>query len=91
MKYYITTTSEQAYGISALKAQQEGCAGVTVFWWSVITHPQTGEAALSISDEECELAPAEKVKILYVNGLNQITTDDLETQEYMELNGWLQE
>ena len=83
MRYYITTTSEQAHGISAIKAQQQGCTGTTSFWWQVITHPTTGGAALCIGDEEDG--------ILYENGTTSIVAADLQPEEYMTDNGWFSE
>ena len=98
-RYYISSP-ETTLGISAVKAQQMGCKGVTSFWWSVIAHPTSGEYALSIPDEELILdsavydeegvlvTPAETVKVLYSNGNVQITTNGLNTEAYMNSNGW---
>lgn len=103
MKYYITR-QEIAQGISAIKAEQMGCGGVTSFWWSVIKRPILNEAALAIPDEETELqaaydiydiegnitgsVSAETVKTLYENGDLVITTDDLVEHEVLEAEGW---
>jgi hypothetical protein len=99
MKYYITQ-QELAQGISAIKAQQMGCTGVTAFWWGVIKRPILNEAALAIPDEETVLAPAiyneenelftpaETVKTLYENGDFIITTDDLVSHDVLESEGW---
>ena len=103
MKYYITR-QEIAQGISAIKAEQMGCGGVTSFWWSVIKRPILNEAALAIPNEETELqsgydildmegnvtgsVPAETVKTLYENGDFIITTDDLFEREVLEAEGW---
>jgi len=56
MKYYITTP-ELAQGISAIKAQQQGCTGVTAFWWAITTNANGTQSALCISDEEAALSP----------------------------------
>jgi hypothetical protein len=90
MKYYITQ-QELAQGISAIKAQQMGCNGVTSFWWGVVKRPILNEAALAIPDEETELAEGETVKTLYENGDFIITTDDLVEHSVLELEGWFSE
>lgn len=99
LKYYVTSP-ETALGVSALKAQEQGCTGVTCFWWSVINHATNGKSAIVFQDEECALnpdvydeegvliTPAETVKVLYSNGNVQITTNDLNTEAYMNSNGW---
>ena len=87
MKYYITQ-QEIAQGISAIKAQQMGCGGVTSFWWSVVKRPILNEAALAILDEETQLTEGETVKILYENGDFIITTDDLVERNVLEAEGW---
>ncbi len=87
MKYYITQ-QEIAQGISAIKAQQMGCTGVTAFWWSVVEGPILNEAALAIPDEETELAEGETIKTLYENGDFIITTDDLVEHGVLEAEGW---
>ena len=74
-KFFITTPEiasalEMATGISAEKANQEGCVGTTSFWWSVVRHPDGEQAALAIHD-----APNDGV--VYQNGELIITTDDL--------------
>lgn len=81
-KYFIAPSKEIAKGVSAIKAEQMGCAGTgdtTSFWWGVIPHPNNGGYALVIPDEECVLAeaildengdvitPAETVKTIYKN------------------------
>jgi hypothetical protein len=93
MKYYITQQEiaqgiEIAQGVSAIKAQQMGCTGVTSFWWSVVKRPILNEAALAIPDEETELAEGETVKTLYENGDFIITTDDLVEHSVLESEGW---
>jgi len=90
MKYYITQ-QELAQGISAIKAHQMGCTGVTAFWWAVIKRPILNEAALAIPDEETELAEGETVKTLYENGDFIITTDDLVSHDVLESGGWFSE
>ncbi len=86
-KFFITTPEiasalEMATGISAEKARQQGCEGVTSFWWSVVRHPDGEQAALEIHDvlEVSEVAigdaPAGS-NIVYQNGGLVITTDDL--------------
>jgi hypothetical protein len=103
-KYFISTSEETLKGISAIKATQMGCSGVTSFWWGVIAHPSNGEYALVIPDEECVLAsavydeegelvtPAETVKTLYVNPPENptvtITTEDLVDHATLEAGGW---
>jgi hypothetical protein len=88
MPRYYVTSPETALGISAIKAQQMGCAGVTFFWWNVINHPTNGGSAIVFQDEECALAPDETFKVLYLKESVQITTNDLNTQVYMKNNGW---
>ena len=60
MKYFVTTLAaaqalaqplEMATGISAIKAKQEGCEGVTAFWWPLIIHPDGQQVAICIPDE----------------------------------------
>jgi hypothetical protein len=86
-KFFITTPEiasalEMATGISAEKARQQGCEGVTSFWWSVVRHPDGEQAALVIHDapEAGEIVigdtPAGS-NIVYKNGDLVITTDDL--------------
>jgi hypothetical protein len=96
-KFFITTPEiasalEMATGISAEKARQQGCEGVTSFWWSVVRHPDGEQAALVIHDapeaggvmqqigDNNEVvigdAPAAS-NIVYQNGDLVITTDDL--------------
>ena len=98
-RYYISTP-ETTLGISAMKAQQMGCTGVTYFWWSVIDHPTSGESAIVLLDADCALntavydeeevliTPAETVKVLYTSDTIEITTNDLKDNEYMVSNGW---
>jgi hypothetical protein len=90
MKYYITQ-QELARGISAIKAQQMGCNGITAFWWNVVKRPILNEAALAIPDEETELAEGETVKTLYENADFIITTDDLVGHSVLESEGWFEE
>ena len=99
MKYYITTP-ELAKGISAIKAQQMGCSGVTAFWWNVTAHPTSGESAIVFLDADCVLnpavydeegvliTPAEAVKVLYTSDTTEITTNNLKDNNYMVSNGW---
>jgi hypothetical protein len=95
-KFFITTPEiasalEMATGISAEKARQQGCEGVTSFWWSVVRHPDGEQAALVIHDapeaggvvqigENNEIVigdtPAGS-NIVYQNGDLVITTNDL--------------
>jgi hypothetical protein len=95
MKYYRTQqqiaqeiAQELAQGVSAIKAQQMGCTGVTSFWWTIVKRPILNEAALAIPDEETELAEGETVKTLYQNGDFIITTDDLVSHDVLEGEGW---
>jgi hypothetical protein len=95
MKYYRTQqqiaqeiAQELAQGVSAIKAQQMGCTGVTSFWWTIVKRPILNEAALAIPDEETELAEGETVKTLYKNGDFIITTDDLVSHDVLEAEGW---
>jgi hypothetical protein len=86
-KFFITTPEiasalEMATGISAEKARQQGCEGVTSFWWSVVRHPDGEQAALAIHDvpETGEIAVGDQLaasNIVYQNGDLVITTDDL--------------
>jgi hypothetical protein len=96
-KFFITTPEiasalEMATGIRAEKARQQGCEGVTSFWWGVVRHPDGEQAALAIHDapeaggvvqqigENNEIvigdAPTGS-NIVYQNGDLVITTDDL--------------
>lgn len=86
-KFFITTPEiasalEMATGISAERARQQGCEGVTSFWWDVLRHPDGEQAALVIHDapEDGEIVigdtPAGS-NIVYQNGDLVITTDDL--------------
>ena len=95
MKYYRTQqqiaqeiAQELAQGVSAIKAQQMGCTGVTSFWCTIVKRPILNEAALAIPDEETELAEGETVKTLYQNGDFIITTDDLVSHDVLEGEGW---
>jgi hypothetical protein len=90
MKYYITQ-QELAQGISAIKAQQMGCTGVTAFWWGVVKRPILNEGALAIPDEETELAEGETIKTLYENADFIITTNDLVEHAVLEAEGWFPE
>jgi len=90
MKYCIRE-EEIARGISAIKAQQMGCIGVTAFWWSVIKRPILNEAALVIPEEETELAEGETFKTLYENGNFIVTTSDLIGHDALESEGWFPE
>lgn len=99
MKYFITTL-ELAQGISAIKAQQMGCTGVTAFWWSIVKHPETSEAAICIPPKEYTLAeeardeegnivtPAETFKVLYEGQDLLITTNDLSDFDELSNEGW---
>ena len=103
MKYYITTP-ELAQGISAIKARQMGCSGMTSFWWDIIEHPVNNQSAICFTEDECTLAsavydeegeiviPAETVKTMYVNPPEApsitITTDDLDDHATLEVGGW---
>lgn len=99
MKYYITTP-ELAQGVSAVKAQQMGCSGMTSFWWGIITHPSNGQSAICFIDEDYTLADAvydeegglivqaETVKVLYSNNSIEIKTNDLKDDNYMVSNDW---
>lgn len=99
MKYFITTL-ELAQGISAIKAQQMGCTGTTSFWWGIIQHPDTAEAALCIPQEEYTLTeevkdeegniiiPAESFKVLYESLNFLITTNDLIDFDELDNEGW---
>jgi hypothetical protein len=90
MFYYITTP-EIASEISHIKAVQEGCTGITQFWWEVIYHPIENLAAIVFSDFECELE-GQTERILYQDSLNNlaftVTTNDVVTYSYMIENGW---
>jgi len=91
MKYYISSP-EMASGISHIKAIQNGCTGVTQFWWEVINHPVENLSAIVFTDAECELEDGETEKVLYQNPsekpLFQITTDEIVDYDYMIKNGW---
>ena len=86
-KFFITTPEiasalEMATGISAEKARQQGCEGVTSFWWSVVRHPDGEQAALEIHDapeaSDIEIGDQSAApNIVYQNGDLVITTDDL--------------
>jgi hypothetical protein len=86
-KFFIITPEiaralEMTTGISAEKARQQGCEGVTSFWWSVVRHPDGEQAALAIHDapEASEIAIGDQSavpNIVYQNGDLVITTDDL--------------
>ena len=91
MKYYITSP-EMASGISHIKAIQNGCTGVTQFWWEVINHPTENLSAIVFNDSECELEDGETIKILYQNPIDnpvfEISTNDIVDYNYIINQGW---
>jgi hypothetical protein len=100
MKYYITTP-ELAHGISAIKAQQMGCTGVTAFWWGV-THTEDNSylaiphedyadivTPATFDEEGNELTPeTTTIRVVYSHGdIEILSTDlvDIEQPENLEL------
>lgn len=75
MKYLIFNTEEQALDRSHEIAINEGCNGVTKYWFGVIKHPIDDNAAMEVSEDE-------------VDKLNTTEQDDLKNRQYMEDNGW---
>lgn len=93
MKYYVTTLAaaqsmaqplEMATGISAIKAKQEGCEGVTSFWWQLIRHPDGKQVAICIPDDQAlpttiiqDGEPVEVPAEIYQSGEIEIKPEDL--------------
>ena len=75
MQYLTYATKEQAQSRSAQEAINRGCSvdSVTSYWWSVIEHPTSGEAALAISDPST---------------LTETEQSMLVSKEYLEAEGW---
>ena len=93
MKYFVTTLAaaqslaqplEMATGISAIKAKQEGCEGVTSFWWPLIIHPDGQQVAICIPDDQAlpttiiqDGEPVEVPVKIYQSGPIEIKPEDL--------------
>jgi len=93
VKYFVTTLAvaqslaqplEMATGISAIKAKQEGCEGVTAFWWPVIIHPDGQQVAICIPDDQAlpttiiqDGEPVEVPAEIYQSGAIEIKPEDL--------------
>ena len=71
-----TTSLDNALAISAEKADQMGCTGVTQFWWIVIDN-NDGSARVLFPPEDTVLLPVETVKTIFSGTSGTITTDDL--------------
>jgi hypothetical protein len=93
VKYFVTTLAaaqslaqplEMATGISAIKAKQEGCEGVTAFWWPLIRHPDGQQVAICIPDDQAlpttiiqDGEPVEVPAEIYQSGAIKIEPEDL--------------
>ena len=93
MKYFVTTLAaaqamaqplEMATGLSAIKAKQEGCEGVTSFWWQLIRHPDGQQVAICIPDDQAlpttiiqDGEPVEVPAEIYQSGEIKIKPEDL--------------
>ncbi len=78
MNYLIYETKEQAQDRSHQEAVSNGAGegSTTAYWWSIIEHPETSQAALKIDNPTV------------LNAVEQLALKD---QEYMDSDGWFVE
>lgn len=75
MQYLIFPTEQEAQDRSHQIAEEQGCSGVTQYWFGWINHP-SGESALQV--DQPELLTEEEVA-------------QLKDYQYMADNGWFPE
>ena len=79
MKYLIFPSLQDALNRSQAICQQQGCTGdITTYWFGCIENQTTLEGAMQVPEG-------------YEDVLTPQEISDLENQQYMVDNGWIQE
>ena len=78
MLYLIFPTEQDAQDRSHEIAVEQGCSGVTQYWFGWIVHPTTLEGALQIPEDQQSLLTEEEIA-------------ELKDQAFMEAGGWFEQ
>ena len=78
MLYLIFPTEQDAQDRSHEIAVEQGCSGVTQYWFGWIVHPTTLEGALQIPEDQQSV-------------LTEIEIAELKDQAFMEAGGWFEQ